>query len=90
MFRVYSNPIIPYGEEPHIFLSFHSDVNSGLVRASKLDRVAQQILKQLPQLRPVNDDDRQFVVRDGDILFGDGEPQVVQDLLQHGSQHLWT
>jgi hypothetical protein len=47
MFRFNANTIVGYSKQPFSFMAFHAHVNFNRLFAAKLNRVANEVLKQL-------------------------------------------
>ena len=80
--RVDADAVVADGELP--ILSVTADVQVNLRRrfTAELQRVAQQVLKQLGQLEQVGPDGRQLAMRDFGSRFLDAPVEVVQGLLE--------
>ena len=80
--RVDADAVVAHGEQPMVSLPAGVHVDLRRRFAAELQRVADEVLEQLGQLRRVGPDGRQFAVRDFGSCLLDARVEVVQGLPQ--------
>src|SRR5438067_9011048 len=84
VFVSYANPIVDNRKHPFFAPFFSGDRDSRRLFAAELNRIADQILKQLYPLKTISQNRGQRVTSNGYVVLFQNESQVLQDLFDRG------